>query len=135
MPVCSNAKRWAPIIQVSSTGALWPARSGERTSWRKPPSRVSRWRILASQAFPSLNLFMLAWFFSKAQRSVSSAIAIDIEGIQKDLGLEIIYRPGFGLPVAGYVARDPALHCSERTTVSLSPASQVHNTVRVRLAP
>jgi hypothetical protein len=28
-------------IQVSSTGALWPARSGERTSWRKPPSRVS----------------------------------------------------------------------------------------------
>jgi len=61
---------------------------------------------------------------------VVAAIAIDIEGIQKDLGLEIIYRPGFGLPVAGYVARDPALHCSERTTVSLSPASQVHNTRR-----
>ena len=69
-------------------------------------------------------------FFLKAQRSFSSAIAIDIEGTQEDLALEIIYRPGFGLPVAGYVARDPALHCSERTTVSLSPASQIHNSRR-----
>lgn len=34
--------------------------------------------------------------------------AVDIEGIQEDLGLEILYRPSFGpLPVAGYVARDP----------------------------
>src|SRR5260370_6969065 len=119
MAVWWNAKGWGAIIQVSCTGALWPARSGEGTYWRKPPSRVSRWRIIASQAFPSLNLFMLAWFFSKAQRSVSSAIAIDIKGIQKDLGLEIIYLQGFGLPVAGYVARDPPFPCSNRTTVNL----------------
>jgi Zn-dependent peptidase ImmA (M78 family) len=33
--------------------------------------------------------------------------AIDIEGIQEDLGLEIVYRPGLGLPVEGYIARDP----------------------------
>jgi Zn-dependent peptidase ImmA (M78 family) len=33
--------------------------------------------------------------------------AIDIEGIQEDLGLEIIFRPSLGLPVAGYIAQDP----------------------------
>jgi Zn-dependent peptidase ImmA (M78 family) len=33
--------------------------------------------------------------------------AIDIEGIQEDFDLEIIYRPGLGLDVAGYIARDP----------------------------
>jgi hypothetical protein len=33
--------------------------------------------------------------------------AVDIEGIQEELGLEIIFRPGFGLPVAGYAAQDP----------------------------
>src|SRR5205807_7414019 len=33
--------------------------------------------------------------------------AIDIEGIQEELGLEIVFRPGLGLPVEGYIARDP----------------------------
>jgi Zn-dependent peptidase ImmA (M78 family) len=33
--------------------------------------------------------------------------AIDIEGIQEDLGLEIIFRPSLGLSVAGYLAQDP----------------------------
>jgi Zn-dependent peptidase ImmA (M78 family) len=33
--------------------------------------------------------------------------AIDVEGIQEDLGLVIVYRPGLGLPVEGYIARDP----------------------------